>query len=59
MIYELIGRLTVWFVKRRAIDRVSSPSLATVLAVAVAGGLVGLLGIGLLLGGADQEEEAP
>lgn len=55
MFYELIGRVTVWFVKRRALDRVSSPPVATVLAVAVAGALVAFLGVGLLLGGEDDE----
>lgn len=56
-LYEMIGRLTVWFVRRRAIDRVSTPSAVTVIAVALAGALVGLLGISLLLGsGSDSDE---
>ena len=58
MIYELIGRLTVWFVKRRALDRVPSQSVLTVVAVAIAGAVVAFLGIGLLLGGSDDEPDA-
>ncbi len=55
--YEMIGRLAVWFVRRRAIDRVSTPSAVTVIAVALAGTLVGLLGVGLLLGGGSDSDE--
>lgn len=55
--YEMIGRLAVWFVRRRAIDRVSTPSAVTVIAVALAGALVGLLGVGLLLGGGSDSDE--
>lgn len=57
-IYEVIGRLTVLFVKRRAADRLSSPPAVTVIAVAIAGVLVGLLGVGLLLGSGRDPEEA-
>lgn len=58
-LYEMIGRLTVWFVRRRAVDRVSSPSVVTVIAVALASALVGLLGVGLLLGsGSDSDDPA-
>ena len=58
-LYEMIGRLTIWFVRRRAVDRVSSPSVVTVIAVALASALVGLLGVGLLLGsGSDSDDPA-
>jgi hypothetical protein len=55
MFYELIGRLTVWFVRRRALERVQSPSVLSVLAVAVAGALVAFVGAGLLLGRGDDD----
>jgi hypothetical protein len=55
MFYELIGRLTVWFVKRRALDRVPPPSVLSVIAVAVAGAVVAFVGAGLLLGGDDDD----
>lgn len=57
MFYELIGRLTVWFIKRRALDRAPSQSVLTVVAIAIAGAVVAFLGIGLLLGGSDDESD--
>jgi drug/metabolite transporter superfamily protein YnfA len=56
-LYEMIGRFAVWSWKRRAAGRLPEPPLTTVIAVAIAGALVGLLGVGLLLGNGSGDDE--
>lgn len=57
MIYELIGRLAVWTVRNRLVRPNRPPSRLSVLGLGLLGALVGLVGVGVLLGRAGDDDE--
>lgn len=56
MIYELIGRLAVWTVRKRLVRPNAPPSRLPVLGLGLIGALVGLVVVGVLVGRTGEDE---
>ncbi|MFZ9669818.1 MAG: hypothetical protein ACO3CR_08235 [Solirubrobacterales bacterium] len=56
MIYELIGRLAVWTVRKRLVRPNPPPSRLSVLGLGLIGALVGLVVVGVLVGRTGEDE---